>query len=41
MTDEKLTEACAEFSVSEICWFARAYVGSYGIVTVGIGVTII
>ena len=36
----KLTEACAVFSVSEICWFARAYVGSHSFVTVGIDVTI-
>ena len=37
---QKLTEACTGFSVSEICWFARAREGSHNIVTVGIGVTI-
>ena len=39
MTSEKLTEACTGFSVSEICWFARAREGSDNIVTVGIDVT--
>ena len=40
MTGEKLTEACTSFSISEICWFARACEGSHNIVTVGIDVTI-
>ena len=40
VTSEKLTEACTGFSISEICWFARACEGSHNIVTVGIGVTI-
>ena len=40
MTEVKLTEACTDFSVSEICWFARACEGSHSIVTVGIYVTI-
>ena len=39
MTGEKLTGACTVFSVSEICWFARAREGSDNIVTVGIDVT--
>jgi len=40
MTGVKLTETCAVFSVSEICWFALACVGSRSIVTDGIDVTI-
>ena len=40
MTGVKLTEACTVFSVSKICWFARACEGSHSIVTVGIDVTV-
>ena len=36
----RLTMACAVFAVSEICCLARACVGAYGIVTVGIDVTV-
>ena len=40
VTDVKLTETCAVFSVSEICRFARACVGARSVVTVRIDVTI-
>ena len=36
----RLTMTCAVFAVSEICCLARACVGAYGIVTVGIDVTV-
>ena len=36
----RLTITCAVFAVSEICCVARACVGAYGVVTVGIDVTV-